>query len=193
VGLRRDIHNIKKFDPSARHFLDIILTNAGLHAIWFYRVAHFFWVIRLKLLSRLISNLGRFFTRIEIHPGAQIGQGLVIDHGTGVVIGETAIIGDDVLMYHGVTLGGRGNETSTKRHPTVCNGVMIGTGAKILGNVKIGAHARIGANAVVLMDIPAGATAIGIPARIVKESEIKDEICSLTTFEKEVNHGTKVQ
>jgi serine O-acetyltransferase len=192
VGLRRDIRNIKKYDPAARHIIDILITNAGLHAIWFYRIAHFFWILRLKLLARIISNLARFFTRIEIHPAARIGKGLVIDHGTGVVIGETAIIGNDVLIYHGVTLGGRGTLSHEKRHPTICDNVIIGTGAKILGDIKMGKNARIGANAVVLINIPAGATAIGIPAKVVKKSELTDEVCSLTTFDSEVNHESKV-
>jgi serine O-acetyltransferase len=194
VGLKRDIQNIKKYDPAARHVIDILITNAGLHAIWTYRIAHFFWRIKLKLLARIISNLGRFLTRIEIHPAARIGKGLVIDHGTGVVIGETAVIGDDVLIYHGVTLGGRGQDSGEKRHPTICNNVMIGAGAKILGNIKVGAGARIGSNAVVLKDVPPGSIAIGIPAKVVKNSEVSDIMCSLNSIDmEEVNHGNEIQ
>lgn len=192
MGLKRDVKNIKKFDPAARHTLDILITNAGLHAIWIYRIAHFFWRIRLKLLARILSNLARFLTRIEIHPAAIIGKGLVIDHGTGVVIGETAIIGNDVLIYHGVTLGGRGTQTSEKRHPTICDNVIIGAGAKILGDIKIGNRARVGANAVVLKDVPAGATAIGVPAKIVNKDDLNADICSLTTFDEEVKYESKV-
>ncbi len=180
MGLIRSVKNIQKYDPSARYFLDILLTSPGLHAIGLYRIAHFFWVIHLKLIARLISNLTRFLTGIEIHPAAQIGKGFVIDHGTGVVIGESTRIGDDVLIYQGVTLGGTGNISDQKRHPTICNHVMIGAGAKVLGNIKVGAHARIGANAVVLKDVPPSATAIGIPARIIEKEAVKETECSLT-------------
>jgi serine O-acetyltransferase len=192
MGLRRTIKNIKNYDPASRHTLDILITSPGIHAIWVYRIAHFFWWVKLKLLARIVSNIGRFLTHIEIHPAAQIGKGLVIDHGMGIVIGETAIIGNDVLIYHGVTLGGRGNAPTSKRHPTICDGVIIGAGAKILGNIKIGAKARIGANSVVLMDVPAQTTAIGIPAKLIKKEELNDDMCSLTTFDKEVNDEPKV-
>lgn len=180
MGLIRSVKNIQKYDPSARHVLDILLTSTGLHAIALYRIAHLFWVIRLKLLARIIANITRFLTGIEIHPAAQIGKGFVIDHGMGVVIGESTRIGDDVLIYQGVTLGGTGNLSDKKRHPTICNHVMIGAGAKVLGNIKVGTHARIGANAVVLKDVPPGATAIGIPAKFIEKDAVSPLECSLT-------------
>lgn len=183
MGLIRTIKNIKKYDPSARYALEIILISPGLHAVIIHRFAHFLWKLRLKLIARIISSIGRFLTRIEIHPGAIIGKGLVIDHGTGVVIGETARIGDDVLIYHGVTLGGTGSTSHVKRHPTICNNVMIGAGAKVLGDIKIGAFSKIGANAVVLEDIPPGSTAIGIPAKVVKIKEGLEHYCSLDSKE----------
>jgi len=185
MGLIRTIKNIKKYDPASRHSLEIVLLSAGLHAMLLHRIAHFFWKIKLKLIARIISNIGRFLTRIEIHPGAIIGKGLVIDHGTGVVIGETSRIGDDVLIYHGVTLGGTGSASHVKRHPTICNNVMIGAGAKVLGDIKIGAYSKIGANAVVLNDIPPGSTAIGIPAKVIKTKEGMEDYCSLN--QKEIN------
>lgn len=180
MGLIRDIKNIKKFDPSARHVLDIVLTSNGLHAIWLYRIAHLFWVIKLKLLAKILSNVTRILTGVDIHPAAQIGKGFVIDHGSGVVIGESTRMGEDILMYQGVTLGGTGNQRGAKRHPTICSHVMIGAGAKVLGNIKIGANTRIGANAVVLKDVPPGSTIIGIPGRIVNVVEQSDRVCSLT-------------
>jgi len=180
MGLIRSIKNIQKYDPSARHTLDILLTSTGLHAIWLYRIAHLFWVIRLKLIARMLMNVTRFLTGIEIHPAAQIGKGFVIDHGMGVVIGESTRIGDDVLIYQGVTLGGTGNISDTKRHPTICSHVMIGAGAKILGDIKVGPGARVGANAVVLKNVPDGATAIGIPARFIEKEGITPQECSLT-------------
>lgn len=183
MGLFRTIKNIKKYDPSARHGLEIILISSGLHAMIIYRIAHLFWLIKLKLVARLMSQIGKFLTHIEIHPGAVIGKGFVIDHGMGVVIGETTRIGDDVLIYHGVTLGGTGNNSDIKRHPTICNNVMIGAGAKVLGNIKIGAYSKIGANAVVLNDIPPGSTAIGIPARVVKVKDGLENYCSLDAKE----------
>lgn len=183
MGLIRSIKNIKKYDPASRHFIDILLTSPGLHAISLYRIAHFFWVIRLKLIARMVSNITRFLTGIDIHPAAKIGKGLVIDHGMGVVIGESTQIGEDVLIYQEVTLGGTGNLKDEKRHPTVCSHVMIGAGAKVLGNIKLGPHARIGANAVVLKDVPAGATAIGIPARIIKSDSVTSQECSLSMKE----------
>ena len=176
----RSIKNIKKYDPAARHALDILLTHPGLKAVFLHRLARLFWVLKLKLMARMIMGINRFLTGIEIHPGATIGKGLVIDHGMGVVIGETAVIGNDVLIFHGVTLGGTGNERSVKRHPTVCDRTMIGAGAKILGDILIGAGARVGANAVVLRDVPSGATAIGIPAKIIPAGEGNELQCALT-------------
>lgn len=158
--------SIKKRDPAARHFLQIILVYPGVQIMFFYRIARIFYLLKLKLIAELIMYIGRFITKIEINPGARIGKRLFIDHGTGVVIGQTAIIGDDVTIYHGVTLGGVG-EDRCKRHPTVGNNVVIGAGAKVLGNIIIGDNVRIGANAVVLKDVPDNSTVVGIPAKIV--------------------------
>lgn len=152
--------SVKKRDPAARNYLQIILTYPGVHALFYYRIAHFFYLIKLKLISEIITYVARFLTHIEIHAGAQIGKRLFIDHGAGVVIGETAIIGDDCLMYHGVTLGGRKFE-KIKRHPTIGKNVMIGTGAKILGNVIVGDNVQVAANAIILGDVPNDITVIG--------------------------------
>ncbi len=154
-------------DPAARSRLEIFLLYPGVHALIFHRVSHWLWRHRLRFLARLNSQLARHCTGIEIHPGATIGRRLVMDHGMGVVIGETAEIGDDCLIYHGVTLGGTGKETG-KRHPTIGNNVMIACGAKVLGPFSVGDNARIAANAVVLSEVPEDATAVGIPAQIVK-------------------------
>lgn len=154
-------------DPAARSRLEIFLLYPGVHAVIFHRVSHWLWTHRLHFLARLNSQIGRHFTGIEIHPGAVIGRRLVIDHGMGIVIGETAEVGDDCLIYHGVTLGGTGKDQG-KRHPTIGNNVMISTGAKVLGPFRVGDGARIAANAVVLNEIPAGATAVGAPAQIVR-------------------------
>ena len=163
---REDIQTIFSKDPAARN-LGEVLTYAGLWAVLNHRIAHCLWSHGAKTLARFVSQWSRLTTGIEIHPGATIGRRFFIDHGMGVVIGETAIIGDDVLMYHGVTLGGVSLE-KTKRHPTISDGVLIGMGAKILGDITVGAGARIGANAVVTRDIPSGATAVGIPAKVIK-------------------------
>jgi serine O-acetyltransferase len=168
--LREDITAIRAKDPAARNVWEV-LTYAGLWAVLAHRLAHRLWRGNFKTLARILSQLSRGATGIEIHPGATIGRRFFIDHGMGVVIGETAIIGDDVLMYHGVTLGGTSLEQK-KRHPTLGNGVLIGMGAKIIGDITIGDGARIGANAVVTRDIPEGATAVGIPAKIIKHGGI---------------------
>ncbi len=181
MGLISDIKTVKRKDPAARHALEIIITHTGMHAVWLYRVSHFFWRIRLKLIARMISVFTRFLTGVEIHPAASIGKNFVIDHGTGVVIGETVEIGDDVLIYHGVTLGGTGNESGIKRHPSVCTGAMIAAGAKILGNIKVGSYSKVGANAVVLTDVPDFSTAVGIPARIIPNEHVTGAVCSLTS------------
>lgn len=183
MGIRSDIKAIKRNDPAARHGLEILLTYNGMHAVWIYRISHMFWDIKLKTMARMLSNIARFFTGVDIHPAAKIGKNFVIDHGSGVVIGETVIIGNNVLIYHQVTLGGTGNDSSVKRHPTICDCVMIATGAKILGDVKIGVLAKVGANAVVLTDVPPGATAVGIPARIIDNGLVNEENCSLLTKE----------
>ncbi|EOU1682009.1 serine O-acetyltransferase [Clostridium perfringens] len=163
--LKYDIENVMKNDPAARTKLEVLLLYQSIHVLIFYRIAHGLYKIKLFFLARLVSQLGRFFTGIEIHPGAKIGKGLFIDHGMGVVIGETAEIGDNVTIYHGVTLGGTGKDKG-KRHPTIGNNVIIGCGAKILGPISIGDGAKIGANSVVLKDVPKGKTAVGIPAVI---------------------------
>lgn len=154
-------------DPAARGKLEIFLLYAGVHAVIYYRIAHWLHVRRLVFLARLISQWSRFCTGIEIHPGASIGRRLVIDHGTGIVIGETAELGDDVLLYQGVTLGGTGKDVG-KRHPTLGNNVMVGAGARVLGPITVRDNARIAAGAVVLQDVPVGATAVGVPAQIVR-------------------------
>lgn len=154
-------------DPAARSRLEVFLLYPGVHAIIYHRIAHFLYCHHLKFLARVVSQWGRHWTGIEIHPGAKIGRRLVIDHGMGIVIGETAEVGDDCLIYHGVTLGGTGKDQG-KRHPTIGNNVLISTGAKVLGPFKVGDNARIAANAVVLGEVPENATAVGIPAQIVR-------------------------
>ena len=154
-------------DPAARSKLEILLLYPGVHAIINHRIAHWFYRHRLFFIARLVSQLSRHFTGIEIHPGAKIGRRLVIDHGMGIVIGETAELGDDVLLYHGVTLGGTGKDQG-KRHPTIGNNVLVACGAKVLGPFKVGDNARIASNAVVLSEIPPDSTAVGVPARVVR-------------------------
>ena len=154
-------------DPAARSKLEIFLLYPGIHATIYHRIAHFFYRHDLRFIARFVSQWSRFWTGIEIHPGARIGRRFVIDHGMGIVIGETAEIGDDCLLYHGVTLGGTGKDQG-KRHPTLGNNVMVSTGAKVLGPFKVGDGARIAANAVVLREVPENATAVGVPARVVR-------------------------
>jgi serine O-acetyltransferase len=168
VTLREDIRTVFSKDPAARSVAEVLFCYPGLHAVWFHRTASFFWWHGMKFLGRLISNIGRFFTEIEIHPGAKIGRRLFIDHGSGVVIGETAEIGDDVLMYQGVVLGGTSLKKE-KRHPTIGNDVVIGTGAVVLGAITVGDGAKIGSGSVVIKSVPPGATVVGIPGRIVEE------------------------
>ena len=162
-----EIQAIKERDPAARSTFEILLTYSGLHAVMFHRVAHWLLKRHIPILPRLISQIARFFTGIEIHPGAQIGKGLFIDHGMGVVIGETTIIGDNVNLFQGVTLGGTGKERG-KRHPTLGSNITVGAGAKILGNITIGDFSYIGANAVVLKDVPPECTVVGVPGIIVR-------------------------
>ncbi len=155
----------KRFDPAAKSLLEVLICYPGPKALFLHRIAHCFYKVRLYLFARIICETNRLLTGIEIHPGAKIGKRLVIDHGMGVVIGETAVIGDDCLIYHGVTLGGT-NYTDTKRHPTIGNHVILGAGAKIIGNITIGDNCKVGANSVLTKDIPSGTTAVGIPAQI---------------------------
>ena len=166
--LREDIQTVLARDPAARGALEVILCYSGLHALWLHRLAHFFWKHKLRLCGRLFSQLNRFLTGIEIHPGAKIGRRFFIDHGAGVVIGETAEVGDDVLMYQGVVLGGTSLKKE-KRHPTIGNRVVIGTGAVALGAITIGNGARIGSGSVVIKSVPPGATVVGIPGRVVED------------------------
>jgi serine O-acetyltransferase len=163
-----DIRAAQKRDPAAKSFIEVLLLYQGLHALVAYRIGHAFYKMRLFFLARWLSQMARWATGIEIHPGARIGKRFFIDHGMGVVVGETAIIGDDVLLYQGVTLGGTGIEQG-KRHPTVGNNVVIGTGAKVLGNITIGDNSYIGANAVVIKDVPPNSTVVGVPGRITKQ------------------------
>ena len=168
VIFRKEINVIFERDPAAANYIEVLLTYSGLHAMIFYRIAHALNNLRVPFFSRWLSQVGRFFTGIEIHPGAAIGNGFFIDHGMGVVIGETTIIGENVTIYQGVTLGGTGKEKG-KRHPTIGNDVVIGTGAKVLGNITIGDNSYIGANAVVIKDVPANSTVVGVPGRITKQ------------------------
>ncbi len=161
---------IQKRDPAAKSLIEVILLYPGYHAILFHRVAHLLYKAHLYFLARLISQISRTLTGIEIHPGAQIGKRLFIDHGMGVVIGETAIIGDDCLIYHQVTLGGM-SAKDEKRHPTLGNNVMVGTGAKVLGNIHIGDNVKIGANCIVIKDVEAGKTIIGVPGEILAKKQ----------------------
>lgn len=170
--MKEDIDTIFENDPAARGWFEVVFTYAGLHALWAHRVAHWFYRKGWFTIARIISQVSRFMTGIEIHPGAKIGRRFFIDHGMGVVIGETCEIGDDVLLYHGVTLGGTGKEKG-KRHPTVGNNVVISAGAKVLGSFTVGDNSRIGSNAVVLSEVPPNSTVVGIPGRIVKRDGVR--------------------
>jgi serine O-acetyltransferase len=164
--IREDVANVMQSDPAAKSRFEVFLCYSGLHAVWFYRVNHWLWNHGLFLAARWFSQVARFFTGIEIHPGAKIGRRLFIDHGMGVVIGETTTVGDDVTLYQGVTLGGTGKEHG-KRHPSLEDGVVVGGGAKILGNITIGKNCRIGAGSVVLRNVPDNSTVVGVPAHII--------------------------
>src|ERR1022692_5349930 len=166
ASMREDIAAVKDRDPAAKSSFEIVLLYSGLHALWGFRFHHWLWVHGWQFPARALSQVARLITGIEIHPGAQIGSRLFIDHGIGVVIGETSIVGDDVTMYQGATLGGTGKE-KLKRHPTIGNGVVIGAGAKILGNIQVGNDSRIGAGSVVLRDVPDGSTVVGVPGHII--------------------------
>ena len=171
--LREDIESVFDRDPAARSGLEVLTCYPGFHAIYIHKLAHWFWVRGLRWLGRFTSHLGRFLTGIEIHPGATLGKRMFIDHGMGVVIGERAELGDDVTLYHGVTLGGTSWDKG-KRHPTLGDGVVVGAGAKILGPIVVGPGAKIGSNAVVVKNVPAGATVVGIPGRVVEEQRAAD-------------------
>lgn len=166
--IRDEVASVKRRDPAARSTFEILLTYSGLHAVLAYRLSHSLYKKRFFTLARIVSQTARFLTGIEIHPGASIGKDLFIDHGMGVVIGETTEIGDNCLLYQGVTLGGTGKDKG-KRHPTLGNNVMVGAGAKVLGPIKVGNDVKIAANAVVLHDIPSDSTAVGVPARVVRK------------------------
>ena len=175
--LRSEIKAIKQNDPAARSTIEIFLCYPGFYALLFHRLSHYLWNHSFKLLARFISTISRFLTGIEIHPGAQFGERVFIDHGMGIVVGETTIVGDDVLIYQGVVLGGTTTQ-KTKRHPTIEKGVIIGAGAKVMGNITIGEYSKIGTGAVVLKDVPPESTCVGVPGRIVK-SKNKSHIVDL--------------
>jgi serine O-acetyltransferase len=170
IHLKDDLKAVFERDPAVRNVLEIIFCYPGFHAMLFYRVSHWFWINKFYFLGRFISHLGRFFTGIEIHPGAQIGRGFFIDHGMGVVIGETAEIGENCTLYHGVTLGGT-SWAKEKRHPTLGNNVVVGSGAKILGPFKVGDNSKVGSNSVVVKEVPNNSTVVGIPGRVVMSGE----------------------
>ena len=170
-NLKDEIKAIKEKDPAARSTLEIFLCYPGFYGLLMHRISHWLWTHSFKLLARMNSNLARFITGIEIHPGATFGKRVFIDHGIGVVVGETAIIGDDVLIYQGVILGGTSTE-KTKRHPTIEKGVIIGAGAKVMGNITVGEYSKIGTGAVVLKDVPSESTCVGVPGRIVKHKGV---------------------
>ncbi len=172
---RKEIKATFERDPAATSFLEVLLTYSGLHAIIFYKISHRLLKMHVPFFPRWISQAGRFFTGIEIHPGAEIGRSLFIDHGMGVVIGETTIIGDNVTLYQGVTLGGTGKERG-KRHPTLGNNIVVGAGANVLGNITIGDNSYIGSNAVVIKDVPPNSTVVGVPGRITKQDGKKIDI-----------------
>ncbi|MBP1944454.1 serine O-acetyltransferase [Cytobacillus luteolus] len=179
-ALKEDIDVVFEQDPAARSYFEVILTYSGLHAIWSHRLAHKLYKNKFFFLARLISQISRFFTGIEIHPGAQIGRRFFIDHGMGVVIGETCEIGDNVTVFQGVTLGGTGKEKG-KRHPTIKDNALIATGAKVLGSITIGENSKVGAGSVVLHDVPANSTVVGIPGRVVIKNGMK--------VKKDLNHS----
>ncbi len=168
--IREDVRSVLDRDPAATSGLQVLLTSPGLWAVWFHRVNHWLWRHGFKLTARVLSQMSRFWTGVEIHPGALLGRRLLIDHGMGVVIGETAIVGSDVTLYQGVTLGGPGSGLDGpggKRHPTLCDGVFVGNNANILGNITVGANSRVGAGSVVLRDVPPNSTVVGVPAHII--------------------------
>ncbi|MGD0630875.1 MAG: serine O-acetyltransferase [Terracidiphilus sp.] len=170
--IREDINSVLERDPAARSRLEVLLCYPGLWAVWYHRAAHVLWRARLRLPARVLSQIARFFTGVDIHPGALLGRRLFIDHATGVVIGETAIVGSDVTIYQGVTLGGTGKGHG-KRHPTICDGVFIGNNSNVLGNITVGQNSRVGAGSVVLSDVPPNSTVVGVPAHIVYRNGLR--------------------
>ncbi len=164
--IREDIRSIFERDPAARSYLEVLLCYPGLYAVWTHRITHWLWRHHLYLVARILSQVARFYTGADIHPGATLGRRLFIDHASGVVIGETAIVGDDVTLYQGVTLGGTGKQKG-KRHPTLCDGVFVGNNSNILGDITIGENSRVGAGSVVLIDVPPNSTVVGVPAHVV--------------------------
>lgn len=186
--IQEDINVVFERDPAAKSKLEVVLNYPGLHAIWFHRVSHKLYLRKHFVFARFISQVARFLTQVEIHPGATIGKGLFIDHGAGIVIGETAEIGDDVTLYQGVTLGGTGKECG-KRHPTVGNNVVISTGAKVLGSFKVGNNVKIGAGSVVLKEVPDNCTVVGIPGKVV----VKDGVSVKRDQEMRANHQVDLQ
>jgi serine O-acetyltransferase len=172
VRIREDVNSVLERDPAARSRLEVVLCYPGLWAVWIHRVSHRLWRSHMRLVARLLSQVGRFFTGVDIHPGALLGRRLFIDHATGVVIGETTIVGSDVTLYQGVTLGGTGKGHG-KRHPTVCDGVFIGNNANVLGNITVGENSRVGAGSVVLSDVPPNSTVVGVPAHIVYRNGLR--------------------
>ena len=201
--LRSEIQTIKEKDPAMRSTIEVFFCYPGFYAILFHRFSHFLWNHSLKLLARIISTIARFLTGIEIHPGAQFGERVFIDHGMGIVVGETAIVGDDVLLYQGVILGGTTTQ-KCKRHPTVERGVIVGAGAKVMGNITIGEYAKIGTGAVVLKDVPPESTCVGVPGRIVKcknqshvvdleHNKLPDPVANaIRTLEKQIEENEKL-
>lgn len=181
--LREDIRSVFARDPAARTAWEVLTCYPGLHAVMMHRLAHWFWMRQLRWMGRFVSHVARFLTGIEIHPGATIGRRFFIDHGMGVVIGETAVVGDDVTLYHGVTLGGT-SWCKGRRHPTIEDGVVIGAGAKILGPITIGANSKVGSNAVVVKNVPPGTTAVGNPARIIdgEQAQKREEMAGQMGF-----------
>ena len=168
VFFSEEVRSARERDPAAKGYWQVVFLYPGLHAIVMHRINHFLWKLKIPLLPRALSQLARFLTGVEIHPGATIGRGLFIDHGMGVVVGETSVIGDNVTLFQGVTLGGTGKGAG-KRHPTIGNNVVIGAGAKVLGNISVGDSSYIGANAVILRDVPANATVVGVPGHVTKQ------------------------
>ena len=173
ASLRADIAIIRDRDPAAKGVLEILLCYPGLHALCLHRLSHWLWSSGVPLLPRILSQIGRLITGVEIHPGARIGQGVFIDHGMGVVIGETAVVGNRCLLYQGVTLGGTGKQCGQRRHPSLGENVVVGAGAKVLGGISVGANTRIGAGSVLLRDVEADCTVVGVPGRVIHQSGVR--------------------